>query len=153
MAKMHRSTLILACLALTGPAVALAGTDALPPQASSTDTTATAGDMKVGIDKSGHLRPLTAEEQQQLNTQQTAKRSAVKTGKSAVAGRSLLSQPRSEQEAIATLKKAPNGMRSMAVPQELMSSMSATRGADGKIVISEGNNANNGRPSKEAVNE
>ena len=152
MANKSLSPLVLACLALTGPAMAMASTDSLPPQASTTPTATTADTMKIAVDKGGRLRQPTAEEQQQLDAQQT-KRGAAASGKSAIAGRNVFNQPRSEKEALSTLKAAPNGMRSMAVPEELMSSLTVTRGSDGQLVISEGNGTDHGRPAAGAAHE
>jgi hypothetical protein len=150
MAKKSLTPWVLACLALTGPAVVLAGSEPLPPQAAPHQTAA--AELTVGVDKNGRLRQPTAEELQQLDARQT-KRAAAATGKSAVAGRSLLNAPRSEKEAMTTLKTAPSGMRSMAVPEDLMSSLTVTRGADGALVISEGNGTDHGRPAEGAAHE
>lgn len=151
MSKKSLTPLVLACLALTGPALALANAEPLPPQTVTNTPMATASDMRVGINKDGSLRQLSAEEQRQLDGQKT-KRAAANIGKARVDGGKTASQPRTEREALTTLKAAPNGMRSMAVPEELMSSLNVTRSADGKLVISESNDSH-GRPTQEAANE
>lgn len=154
MANKSLTPLVLACLALTGPALALASTEPLPPQMATSTPATTSSDTRVGINKDGSLRQPTAEEQQQLDAQKT-KRSSATIGKATVDGRSKAIAPRSEREALTTLKTAPSGMRSMAVPEDLMSSMTVTRRADGTLVISENrdSDANHGRPSQEAAHE
>lgn len=157
MANKSLTPLVLACLALTGPALALASTERLPPQPATNTTAAPAGDMQVGINKDGRLRQPTAEEQQQLDAQKT-KRTSATIGKATVDGRRTANAPRSEREALTTLKTAPNGMRSMAVPEDLMSTLTVTRSADGKLVINEGHASDgshdsHSRPSQEAAHE
>ena len=151
MSKKSLTPLVLACLVLTGPALALANAEPLPPQTVTNTPMATASDMRVGINKDGSLRPLTAEEQLQLDGQNT-KRAAASLGKARVDGGKTGSQPRTEREAMTTLKAAPNGMRSMAVPEDMMSTLSVTRSVDGKLQISESNDSH-GRPTQGAANE
>lgn len=147
MAKLHRTPLVLAlACGLVLPALALAGTDT--PPAAPADS-----GMKAAIDKNGNLRSPTAEEEQELAKKQTQKRLGAATGpvgKPTVSGHNA-TQPRSEREAMATYKASPSGMRTMAVPEDLMSTMTVTRGADGKLSISE--NQSHGQPAQEVADE
>lgn len=145
MAKLHRTPLVLAlACGLVLPALALAGTD-IPPAAP-----ADSG-MKAAIDKDGKLRAPTEEELKALAVQPKMRRAdAGPVGKPTVSGHNA-TQPRSEREAMATYKASPSGMRTMAVPEDLMSTMTVTRGADGKLSISE--NQSHGQPAQEVADE
>lgn len=130
MAKKHRTPLVLACgLALVLPTLALAGDD-VPAQGSDSG-------MKAAIDKDGHLRAPTEEELKALSAQNKKLRTSdAPVGKATVSGHAA-TQPRTEREAMATYKASKSGMRTMAVPEDLMSTMTVTRTPDGKLVVSE----------------
>jgi len=147
MAKLHRTPLAPALgLATARPGRAWAG-DSTPPAQS-----ADAG-PKAAIDKDGHLRAPTTEEQKQLAATPKALRAEKgPVGKPTISGHDA-TQPRTEREAMATYKAAPNGMRTMAVPEELMSTLTVTRGADGKLVVSEGQANGAGKPAAEVADE
>ena len=130
-----KSSIILALgLALAGNAMA---TDPAP------QAQASASSLKVGIDKTtGKLRPLTAAESAALDAQ------AAKQAKAA-AGRTSQRQtlagghntpgnfPSTEAEA-ATKTWTANGITMSKPTQDMLSSLSVTRNADGTLTYSEG---------------
>ena len=97
------------------------------PQATA-DTADTANAVMVGIDAKTHqLRPLTAAE---------AKALAAKAAAMPHSNTSWAKAPRTPAEARATLRRHGSSM-SMRVPTSAMSSVVATRGADGNLQITE----------------
>jgi hypothetical protein len=119
------------------PALLLAGlavsaclqAQAAEPQAATQPQTATADNaVMVGIDAKTHkLRPLTAAEANAL----AIRAAAMPRGKG-----SWAKAPRTPAEARATLRHHGSAM-SMRVPTSAMSSVVATRGADGNLQITE----------------
>jgi hypothetical protein len=99
-----------------------------------TDTSAadsTAASSKVGIDQvTGKLRPLTAEESSALEQAGASRlKSAAKT--SAMRGMA----PADDAAARATERRLPNGAVARKAPLSMMSTLTATRDASGKLVI------------------
>ncbi|MCC8687799.1 post-PEP-CTERM-1 domain-containing protein [Xanthomonas campestris] len=83
---------------------------------------------KVGIDPvTGKLRALTAEESAALDRQAAAAPAARSAQRSAV--------PQTEAAALATERRLPNGTIARKLPATQMSSLVATRQADGRLVI------------------
>ena len=104
--------------------------------AQSTPPAATAGDsgVVVGIDaKTGKLRQLSDAEIQQLSQAADRAMPAARRG----ANDPFSKMPRTEVEARATMRMNAKGMMTMQVPESAMSSITATRAADGSIQISE----------------
>lgn len=91
---------------------------------------ASVSSSKVGIDASGKLRPLTAEESAALDQ-------AVATQQKSAARSSALrgAFPATASEVRATERRLPNGAVARKMPLSQMSSLTATRDANGKIVI------------------
>lgn len=101
----------------------------------STPPAATGGNsaVVVGIDaKTGKLRQLSDAEIQQLS-QAADKAMPARRG----ANDPFSKMPRTEVEARATMRMNAKGMMTMQVPESAMSSLSATRAADGSISFSE----------------
>ncbi|MCL1529603.1 hypothetical protein A7D16_01125 [Xanthomonas nasturtii] len=95
---------------------------------------------KVGIDPTtGKLRPLTDAESAALDQQAAA--SAARRG----AARS--SVPQTEAAARATERRLPNGTVVRKLPATQMSSLTATRQADGRIVIEHSEDADTPQPA------
>lgn len=122
------------------PALLLAGlavSACLQAQAAEPQTAAGADNaVMVGIDAKTHqLRPVTASEANAL----AARAAAMPRGTA-----SWAKAPRTPAEARATLRHHGSSM-SMRVPTSAMSSVVATRGADGKLQLSEA--AGNDQPS------
>jgi hypothetical protein len=112
-------------------ASAHAGEQAAPAQ-SSDETTATAefNGMKVAVDKkTGKLRPLTPAESRELDEMLTQQ------GRSS-ARRGLPAPPATEAAAIATARSLPMGGTAMKLPESQMEYLTATRDADGNLVLS-----------------
>ena len=101
-----------------------------------TPPTAAAGNsgVVVGIDaKTGKLRPLSDAEIQQLSQAADRAMPAARRG----ANDPFSKMPRTGVEARATMRMNAKGMMTMQVPESAMSSLSATRAADGSISFSE----------------
>ncbi len=113
-------TAALASCAVFGSA--LAG-DATPPA----DGAATANALRAAIDpKTGKLRVPTAAEIRRLQfTAKTTARGA------------MLTQPRTEAEAIAQSRRLKDGTTAIRVPTDRFSSLVLTRGDDGALSVSE----------------
>lgn len=102
-------------------------------------TTSTASGMKVGINaKTGKLRPLTAAESANLDAMAAKNRAAAK-GKGKTAAK----------EGVVT--EVVNGRTIAYLPESEMIEIRATIGADGKVVVSHGDQHAQGAP--EAANE
>ena len=87
--------------------------------------------MKVGIDKkTGKLRPLTAEESQQLDIILTQQRASGMVRKSGV-----VPAPANEADAVATTRRTSSGAMAMKLPQSQMEYITAKRDAIGNIVL------------------
>lgn len=87
--------------------------------------------MKVGIDKkTGKLRPLTAEESQQLDAILTQQRASGMVRKSGVTP-----APANEAAAVATTRRTASGAMAMKLPQSQMEYITAKRDANGNIVL------------------
>ncbi|KPL49824.1 hypothetical protein XAXN_05265 [Xanthomonas axonopodis] len=96
---------------------------------------------KVGIDPTtGKLRPLTDAESAALD-QQAAAASAARSS----AART--SVPQNEAAARATERRLPNGTVARKLPATQMSSLTATRQADGRIVIEHSKDADTTQPT------
>lgn len=97
---------------------------------------------KVGIDANGKLRPLTEAESQALDqaaaTQQksTARSSSVRNAR-----------PTTEAEVRATERRMSNGAVARKAPLSQMSSLTATRDANGKIVIQHNDPSDDAAPA------
>ncbi|MBV6803335.1 hypothetical protein P2C08_18665 [Xanthomonas perforans] len=97
---------------------------------------------KVGIDPAtGKLRPLTDAESAALDQQAAAAASAARGS----AARS--SVPQTEAAARATERRLPNGTVARKLPATQMSSLTATRQADGRIVIEHSDDADTTQPT------
>lgn len=133
-----KTLFLIGGLAFAG--VALAGDPA--PQ-----STASAPSLKVGIDKAtGKLRPLTATESNALDSQ--AQRAAL--------GSPVRSnQPATVEESIAQMRTSQRvpGIQGFRVPVEMMSSLEATRNADGTITFSENGQPLHSPKTQEAASE
>ncbi|PPV08923.1 hypothetical protein XbrCFBP1976_00490 [Xanthomonas bromi] len=106
----------------------------LPAIAAAQETAASSS--KVGIDPTtGKLRPLTDAESAALDQQATAATSAARSS----AART--SVPQTEAAARATERRLPNGTMARKLPATQMSSLTATRQADGRIVIEHSDDA------------
>ncbi|MFA1263364.1 post-PEP-CTERM-1 domain-containing protein [Xanthomonas campestris pv. olitorii] len=103
---------------------------------------AATGSSKVGIDPTtGKLRPLTDAESAALDQQAAAAASAARSS----AARS--SVPQTEAAARATERRLPNGTVARKLPATQMSSLTATRQADGRIVIEHSDEAGATQPT------
>ncbi|KAB0534693.1 post-PEP-CTERM-1 domain-containing protein [Xanthomonas cissicola] len=103
---------------------------------------AATGSSKVGIDPTtGKLRPLTDAESAALDQQAAAAASAARSS----AARS--SVPQTEAAARATERRLPNGTVARKLPATQMSSLTATRQADGRIVIEHSDGAGTTQPT------
>ncbi|KQQ82856.1 hypothetical protein ASF73_18520 [Xanthomonas sp. Leaf131] len=94
---------------------------------------------KVGIDPTtGKLRPLTDAESAALDQQATsaARSSAART-----------SVPQTEAAARATERRLPNGAVARKLPASQMSSLTATRQADGRVVIEHSDDTETTQPA------
>ncbi|MBO9768204.1 MULTISPECIES: post-PEP-CTERM-1 domain-containing protein [Xanthomonas] len=97
---------------------------------------------KVGIDPTtGKLRPLTDAESAALDQQAAAAASAARSS----AARS--SVPQTEAAARATERRLPNGTVARKLPATQMSALTATRQADGRIVIEHSQDADATQPT------
>ncbi|AZR24734.1 hypothetical protein NX81_004075 [Xanthomonas vasicola] len=96
---------------------------------------------KVGIDPTtGKLRPLTDAESAALEQQAAAANSAARRA-------ARTSVPRTEAAARATERRLPNGTVARKLPATQMSSLTATRQADGSIVIEHSEDADTTQPA------
>ncbi|AAM38356.1 hypothetical protein BI312_08755 [Xanthomonas citri pv. citri] len=103
---------------------------------------AATGSSKVGIDPTtGKLRPLTDAESAALDQQAAAAASAARSS----AARS--SVPQTEAAARATERRLPSGTVARKLPATQMSSLTATRQADGRIVIEHSDEAGTTQPT------
>lgn len=136
--KKATSVLLFAGLAV---AACLQAQAAEPQAAAGADNAA-----MVGIDaKTHHLRPLTAGEAKSLATRAAAMQRQ---------SRSVAKAPRTPAEARATLRRHGGHSASMRVPTSALSSVVATRGADGKLRVSEtGGDAAPTSPKTQEVSE
>lgn len=117
--NLFRSTAGACALVLLACSVASAG-EPPPPTQTPSDSA-----MRVFIDPlTGQPRQPTAAEQQVLNAQWRARPQ-----------RMFPTQPATEAEAAATLRHHPSGMRSMAVPESLFSTLQAETDAGGQLRI------------------
>ncbi|MCC4589014.1 hypothetical protein JWH11_20225 [Xanthomonas melonis] len=95
-----------------------------------------AASSKVGIDPAtGKLRALTDAESAALDQQ------AASAARSAAGRAARTAMPQSEAAAQATVRRLPNGTVARKLPATQMSSLTATRQADGRIVIEHGEDA------------
>ena len=126
---MNKATpaLLLAGLAIAASLQARAA----EPQTADPQATADADNaVMAAIDaRTGQLRPLTAAEARRLS----AKAAAMPKGNSLKAR-----APRTPAEARATQRRHADGSTSMRVPTSAMSSVLVTRGADGSLILTEG---------------
>lgn len=112
--------------ALMLAATAHAGDTASPASTS-------AASSKVGIDRAtGRLRPLTEEESAVLDATVVVTPTRMKSSPMAAAAASM---PLNEDEVIATMRTLPSGGIVMKAPQSAMSTLVATRNAQGQLVI------------------
>ncbi|MGD6224594.1 hypothetical protein VWT78_03225 [Xanthomonas citri pv. citri] len=103
---------------------------------------AATGSSKVGIDPTtGKLRPLTDAESAALDQQAAAAASAARSS----AARS--SVPQTEAAARATERRLPSGTVARKLLATQMSSLTATRQADGRIVIEHSDEAGTTQPT------
>lgn len=118
--NLFRSTAGACALVLVACGVASAGEPPPPPTQTSTGNA-----MRVIIDPlTGKPRQPTAAELQVLNAQWRARPQ-----------RMFPTQPATEAEAAATLRRHPSGMMSMAVPESLFSSLHAEADAEGQLHV------------------
>jgi hypothetical protein len=111
------------------------------PAIAAAQETATSS-SKVGIDPTtGKLRPLTDAESAALDQQAAASNSAARSS----AART--SVPQTEAAARATERRLPNGTVARKLPAPQMSSLTATRQADGSIVIEHSEDADTAQPA------
>ncbi|PPU77978.1 MULTISPECIES: post-PEP-CTERM-1 domain-containing protein [Xanthomonas] len=106
----------------------------LPAIAAAQDVAASS---KVGIDPAtGKLRPLTDAESAALDQQAASAAARSATGRATPAA-----LPQNEAAALASVRRLPNGTVARKLPATQMSSLTATRQADGRIVIEHGDDA------------
>ncbi|USJ02755.1 hypothetical protein MUG10_06335 [Xanthomonas prunicola] len=111
------------------------------PAIAAAQQTATSS-SKVGIDPTtGKLRPLTEAESAALDQQAAASNSAARSS----AART--SVPQTDAAARATERRLPNGTVARKLPATQMSSLTATRQADGSIVIEHSEDADATQPA------
>lgn len=97
---------------------------------------------KVGIDANGKLRPLTEAESQALD--QAAATQQKSTTRSSSARKAM---PITEADVRATERRMPNGTIARKAPLSQMSSLIATRDANGKIVIQHSDPSDDAAPA------
>lgn len=118
----HRTLPWLLLTALTVGVAAHAGE---PAAAGTGDDTDTAVGMVAAIDPAtGKLRQPTAVEMRALQVKAAQNRTGVRN-----------SMPRNEAEAQQTLRKLPNGGYRIRVPEDRMSTVTATVQADGNVLV------------------
>lgn len=110
------------------------------PAIAAAQETATSS-SKVGIDPTtGKLRPLTDAESAALEQQAAAANSAARSA-------ARTSVPQTEAAARTTERRLPNGTVARKLPATQMSSLTATRQADGSIVIEHSEDADTTKPA------
>ena len=115
------------------------------PQATA-DTADTASAVMVGIDaRTGKLRPLTAGEARAL----AAKAATMPRSKNS----SFARIPRTDAEARTTVRHHANGGVSVRVPLSMMSEITVSRDAEGRLHSSEGNPGDSAPTTKQEVSE
>lgn len=138
-----KSTTLLLMGGLAFAGTALAG-DPTPQQTASPS-------LKVGIDKAtGRLRPLTPTESAALDAQARASRTTVAPGAKTATAQS--NRPATMDQALANLKKV-KGIAGFQMPEEMMSSLTATRNADGSVTLSEGGEPMQATKTRESASE
>jgi len=112
-------------LLLTGLTVGVAAHASEPTAVGTSDDTGYAAGMKAAIDPAtGKLRPPTAAEMRALPVKAAQNRTGVRSA-----------MPRNEAEARQTLRRLPNGGYKIRVPEDRMSTVTATVQADGSVRI------------------
>lgn len=135
---------------LSGLAAAMAVGASETEQTSGAEVTV-AG-IKVGIDPAtGKLRPLSAEERQQLG--QAMRGSQQRRVEPAHAGKKGFVMPRTEAEALATRRALPGGGTAIQVPESRMSDLIVERAADGALRIGHGDAEHGLQPAATTVAE
>lgn len=133
---MQRSFAIPMVLALAASATAMANAPSEKPVDQTTDVAASS---IISIDPAtGRLRAATEEEAAALSaeTARAAAAQALLPKPPLAAGQ--VSAPKTEAEAVAGMKRLPNGVIKIDVPESLYSTSTATVGANGEIVVSHG---------------
>lgn len=112
----------------------------------------TVAGIKVGIDPAtGKLRPLSAEERQQLG--QAMRGSQQRRVEPAHAGKKGFVMPRTDADALATRRALPGGGTAIQVPESRMSDLVVERAADGALRIGHGNAEHGLQPAATAAAE
>ncbi len=141
-----KSTTLFLIGGLAFAGTALAG-DPTPQQST------TAPSLKVGIDKkTGKLRPLTPEESAALDARPANGTQGIKarTGRSVAPSKSRY--PATIEESMAN-KRVVHGLVGFKPTEDLMSSMTVTRNADGTLVFSEDGQSSQPAKAKEMASE
>lgn len=136
MNRNHRSGWLLAAIA-AGMATHAAAQTADPQDPSQSvqeqSTQQTSGASRAGIDPAtGKLRPLTAQERQQLSAQDAKK---ARRSEPLGAAKKGFIAPATEAEAQASQRRLPNGGLAQQVPESMMTQLMVTRDASGQLRI------------------
>lgn len=136
MNRNHRSGWLLAAIA-AGMATHAAAQTADPQKPSQAvqgqSTQQTSADSRVGIDPvTGKLRPLTAQERQQLSAQDAKK---ARRSEPLGAAKKGFIAPATEAEAQAGQRRLPSGGLAQQVPESMMTQLMVTRDANGQLRI------------------
>lgn len=140
MNRNHRSRWLLAAVAAGMATHAAAQT--VGPQESTQAVQETSADSRAGIDPAtGKLRPLTAQERQQLSAQDAKK---ARRGEPLGAAKKGFVAPATEAEAQAGQRRLANGGLAQQVPESMMTQLVVTRAADGQLRIQHANEGDDG---------
>jgi hypothetical protein len=145
MNRTHRSGWLLAAVAigLATHAAAQTANPQAPPQDPSQAVPATSADSRVAIDPvTGKLRPLTAQERQQLSAQDARK---ARRSEPLGAAKKGFAAPATEAEAQAGQRRLANGGLAQQVPESMMTQLMVARDADGQLRIQHANAGEDGR--------
>ncbi|WP_368563090.1 hypothetical protein [Pseudoxanthomonas sp. UTMC 1351] len=142
MNRNHRSRWLLAAIAVGMATHATAQT--ADPQKPLQAVQETSADSRVAIDPvTGKLRPLTAQERQQLSAQDARK---ARRSEPLGAARKGFIAPATEAEAQAAQRRLPNGGLAQQVPESMMTQLMVTRDADGQLRIQHAGEGDDGTP-------
>jgi hypothetical protein len=152
MNRFHRSRWLLAAVA-AGMATHAAAQIA-DPQEPSQAVQETSVDSRVGIDPvTGKLRPLTAQERQQLSAQDARR---TRRSEPLGAAKKGFIAPATDAEAQAGQRRLANGGLAQQVPESMMTQLVVTRGADGELRVrhaGEGDDSTHAKKQEGAAHE
>jgi hypothetical protein len=132
MNRTHRSRWLLAAIA-AGIATHAAAQTADPQNPSQSAQETTSVNSRAGIDPAtGQLRPLTAQERQQLSAQDARK---ARRSEPLGAAKKGFIAPATEAEAQGGQRRLPNGGLVQPVPESMMTQLTVTRDANGQLRI------------------